>query len=280
MVDESSISETAYHCTATWHLAQMTRAAEMIYSLACVISKSSHQFFCSAPNLAHYLGYERRQIYRGLQELEDTGFLELISRLSFQSSVYRVVLHKDWAAKHPGRCATKQAFPWAGEGDELGRKLYALSGGRHRFLEYQIKLLRKVGIPEELVLTEWEDFLGRWRPLNRQDARYAFSRFYDLLKAKHGDPNPLEMLIYQLYQISGYFFSGVYKMDLSWMIGRFPEAEIIERFGVHLENGSDTKRAVRSFCDECRQEQVSQFRVAMNTAKPAPVKGVSSEAGC
>ncbi|MGA8540701.1 MAG: helix-turn-helix domain-containing protein, partial [Terriglobales bacterium] len=199
MVDESSISETAYHCTATWHLAQMTRAAEMIYSLACVIAKNSHQFFCSAPNLAQYLGYERRQIYRGLQELEDAGFLELKSRQSFQSSVYSVVLHKDWAEKHPGRCATKQLFPWDGEGDELGRKLYAISGGRHRFLEYQIKLLRKSGIPEELILTEWQDFLGRWKPLNRQDARYFFSRFYDLLKAKNGNPNPLEMLIFQLY---------------------------------------------------------------------------------
>jgi len=245
----------------------MSRAAELIYSLACVISRDSHQFFCSAPNLAQYFGYERRQIYRGLQQLEDAGLLELKSRQSFQSSVYRVVLHKDWAEKYPGRCATKQALPWDGEGDELGRKMYALSGGRHRFLDYQIKLLRKSGLSEELILAEWQGFIGRWKPLNRQDGRYAFSRFYDVLKAKNGNPKPLEALIFQLYQMSGYVFSGCYKADLSWMARHFSDADIVERFNAHLETSPDTKPAIRAFCDECRQEQVSQLRLAMEERK-------------
>jgi hypothetical protein len=266
MIDETMAGETAYHCTATWHLARMTRAAEMIYSLACVISKTSHRFFCSAPNLAQYIGYERRQIYRGLQELEDAGFLELESRQTFQSSVYGVILHKAWAQNHPGRCATKQAFPWDGEGDELGRKMFALSGGRHRFLNHEIQMLRKSGLSEELILTEWQDFIGSWKPLNRQDARYAFSRFYDLLKVKNGNPNPLQTLVFRLYQMSGYVFSGSYKASLSWIASHLSEAEIVGRFNDHLANTPETRRAVRAFCNECLV-QTRDLRLRVNEPK-------------
>lgn len=256
-------NNTAYHCTATWHLARLSRAAEMIYSLACVISKLSHQFFCSAPNLAQYLGYERRQIYRGLQELEDAGFLELKRKQSYQSSVYGVVLHSDWAVSHPGCCATKQAFPWEGEGDELGRRMYALSGGRHRFLEHQIKILRKSGFPEELILEEWANFMAHWKPLNRQDARYFFSRFfYGVLRVKNGSPDRLQALILQLYQTSGYVFSGRYKSDLIWMVDHFSDAEIVDRFRCHFAYEPEVSRAIRAFCAECREEQVSRIRIA------------------
>ena len=266
MIEDTFDTETAYHCTATWHLARMTRAAEMIYSLACVMSKTSHRFFCSASNLAQYIGYERRQIYRGLQELEGAGFLELESRQTFQSSVYGVISHKAWAEKYPGRCATKQTFPWDGERAELGRKMFALSGGRHRFLSHEIKILRKSGLSEEFILTEWQDFIGRWKPLNKQDARYAFSRFYDLLKVKNGNPNPLQTLVFRFYQMSGYVFSGSYKASLSWIAGNLSEAEIVDRFNDHLANTSETRRAVRAFCNECL-EQTRELRLRMNEPK-------------
>jgi DNA-binding transcriptional ArsR family regulator len=252
--------ETAYHCTATWHLARMTKAASLIYSLACVISKDSGQFFCSAPNLAQYLGYERKQIYRGLRELEDAGFLELLRSQSFQSSVYRVVLHKEWAESNPESCASKHKFPWDGEGDELGRKMFAISGGRHRFLTYQIGILRKSGISEAIILEEWQKFTRHWKPLNRQDARYFFSRFYDVLKVRYGNPGPLELLIFHLYQISGYVFSGSYKSSLIWLTRDFSDTEIVERFRDHLRDDFDIPRAIRSFCSEL-SEELSRDRI-------------------
>jgi hypothetical protein len=214
------------------------------------------------------LGYERRQIYRSLQELEDAGFLELESSQSFQSSVYGVVSHKAWAQKYPGRCATKQTMPWDGEGDELGRQMYAFSGGRHRFLNHEIKILRKSGLSEEFILTEWQDFIGRWKPLNKQDSRYAFSRFYDLLKVKSGNPNPLQTLVFHLYQMSGYVFSGSYKASLSWIASHLSEAEIVERFNDHLANTPETPRAVRAFCNGCL-EQIRELRLRMNEPKSA-----------
>jgi biotin operon repressor len=260
VVVDNFIKETAYHCTATWHFARMTRAAELIYSLACVISKQSHNFFCSAPNLATYLGYERRQIYRGLQELEDHGFFEVKSRQSFHATVYRVVLHHEWAEKHPGCCATKQAFPWDGEGDELGRKLFALSGGRHRFVEYEIKMLRSSLLSEGIILAEWEDFISRWKPLNNQDRRYAFSRFFDLLKVKHGNPDRMEVLIFRLYEMSGYVFAGGRRSDLGSIARHHSDDEIVERFAGHLADATESSRAVRAFCKEIRTEQVGQLR--------------------
>jgi hypothetical protein len=251
--------ETAYHCTATWHLARMSKAAGLIYSLACVISKISHQFFCSAPNLAQYLDYERRQIYRALRELETARFLELISSRNFQTNVYRVVLHAEWAEKHPGKCATKQTFVWEAEGDELGRQMYALSGGRYRFREHEVKILRKTGLTEKDILAEWQDFIDRWEPLNPQDEKYPFSRFHDVVKVKMGNSNRLQTLIVQLYQMSGYVFSGAYKADLTSMIQNSPDTEIIDRFNNHLTNQLEVKDAVRKFCEEIRREQIARI---------------------
>ena len=270
-------SVTAYHCTATWHLARKIRAAELIYSLACVVSKSSHKFFCSAENLAHYLGYERRQIYRGLQELEDAGFLEIVSRQSFQSCVYQVILHKAWAEKHPDGCAIKQSFPWEGEGDELGRKMYALGGGRYRFMQHEVKTLRRTALPEEFILREWEDFIGRWRPLHKHDAKYAFSRFYDVLKVKRGDSNPFQLLVFQLYELSGYIFSGQYKTELKRMAAEYSPADFVERFKTYLERPCNASFAIRAFCAEYSDERAARLRAERCTEE---ARDICDDAEC
>jgi hypothetical protein len=164
--DESALGkdhtreESPFHCSAERHLVRMSsRFAPALYSWARRLSRNSRVFSASAENVAKHFEIERKTVLRALEELSTVGFFELIRIERFKPSVYRVVDHKEWAKSHPGRCVEKDTLPWEGEGDPLGRQLFAISGQRTRFLPNQVTGLRRLGFSDGQIEEAYRAFL-------------------------------------------------------------------------------------------------------------------------
>ena len=136
-------------------------------------------------------------------------------------------------------------------------------------MDYQIKILRQSNLPEEVILSDWTNFIDRWKPQNRQDGRYGFSRFYDVLKAKYGNASPLEALIFRFYEMSGYVFAGEYKSVLSLAMDHLPEEDIVACFEEHLAKPTNSSHAVNTFCEECRLDVKREIRLSRTAIEHA-----------
>lgn len=169
---KSQQRETAFYCSSVYHLVHLSRVAQSVYDIGMSLTKGEEtsEFYASAKQLADYLGYNERQIRRGREELTEVGFFELIRERNFDTTIYRVLTHKQWAEKHPDQCAEKVEMPWAGEGDPLGQKLYAASAGERKLRDHQTLLLRRTEITEEIIVEEFRTFLTRWKPNGPRDA--------------------------------------------------------------------------------------------------------------
>ena len=182
MIDQpdSHHFDAPYHCCEEWHLARLTPVCVPLYFFARRISYQSKIFVCSAVNLAGFLGYNERTIRRGLHQLDEIGFFELEEQHMFCPTKYRVFDHQEWAEQHPGRCAIKVEYPWAGEGDRLGQRLWVESGSRIKFAEFQVCNIRKLGLGEGEVLQEFKTYMegaGRFKkPKNVPGGFYLYLR--------------------------------------------------------------------------------------------------------
>lgn len=173
-----------FHCSWEWHIARLSSVCALIYSFAFKVgggmgtAPSGRRFFASASSLAAYFGYSASQVRRGLRELEQMGFFQLIARKKFKPTHYRVLSHEDWAAKHKGECTIKVEYPWAGEGDALGQSLWKRSGGQVKFADFQVKGLRNLGVEaskiEEQFSAYWEQTGQRMKPKNVPASFYKF----------------------------------------------------------------------------------------------------------
>jgi len=177
-----------YHCSPEWHLARLTRTplAGLLYSFAFRISKNSGIFHGSVLGLATYFGISRWKVQRAMQALTELGFFVCVARESFKPSEYRVVPHKDWAAQHPGCCTVRETFPWSEEeGDALGVRLWNASGGKMRYMPFQLAALRKTGLTDDQIVAAFEELvaaekarrqatglLGRWSAVHHRFLRW------------------------------------------------------------------------------------------------------------
>lgn len=148
--------DSPYHCSAEWHLAALRPICALIHGFALHIGWESRTFSCSAVNMAEYLQRNESTIRAGYKELEDLGFFEKKIQGRFNSSVYRVLNHEEWAKKNPGRCVQKLDFGW--KDDPLGQRLYIASGMRVKWREQQINALRNVGSTDERIVEEFERY--------------------------------------------------------------------------------------------------------------------------
>jgi hypothetical protein len=149
-----------FHCSAEWHLRNAeSKLVPLIYLWAGRLSVNSGTFFPSVESIASYFGVHRTTVFRALRELEYLGFLEVVHREPGKPVRYRVVDHKEWQEKNPGRCITKEVFPWTGEGDPLARELYAISGGLAKFFPGQMKGLRAFKFSDEEIRHQFQAFL-------------------------------------------------------------------------------------------------------------------------
>lgn len=181
-----------YYCTAEWHISRMkSRWALAVYNFALRISKTSGIFYCSALRLAEYFGCNEKSIRRAHEELVGVGFLKLIDRPLFEASVYEPVKHKSWAEMYPGKCVTKREFPWSGDGDQLGRDLWSVSGGQAPFMNHHIKALKKHGFSDAETISEFKAFWSSRRHSMKADRfkskrRLLIGQFINLMKEKGG----------------------------------------------------------------------------------------------
>lgn len=188
-----SFPETShFYCSLEWHTARLSPVCTPLYTFAFALSGGTgvefrkRRFFVSAEKLADYFGYSACQVRRGLKELEELGFLQLIAREKFRPTHYRVLSHSEWAKKHPGNCAVKAELPWSGEGDPLGQSLWKLSGGTVEFAVFQIKNLRKLGFEESEIE---EQFSAYWEETGqRMSPKNVPAGFYKAIKSTtHGE---------------------------------------------------------------------------------------------
>ena len=119
-----------FHCSWEWHIARLCAVCALIYPHAFKVGGgietelAERRFFASAGSLAAYFDYSECQVRRGLKQLEEAEFFQLIARKKFKPTQYRVFSHDEWALRHKGKCTTKVTFPWTGEGDPLGQALW------------------------------------------------------------------------------------------------------------------------------------------------------------
>jgi hypothetical protein len=188
MRNNSRVSKDyAFECSEYFHLAELTRTAILIYGLAFKISKRGERpFFASAVTVGEYLNISSSQIRRGLEQLEELGLLELKESGKFRANIYRVIQHKDWAKSNPGKCCSKEEFPWIGEGDPLGIELWTITGGIVRFKEFQIQAFRKLGLSDATIIAEFQRFWGQ--SAEKIKARMVSPSFYKWLETiVHGE---------------------------------------------------------------------------------------------
>lgn len=181
-LNEHVVIESFFHCSAEWHLRQMkSNFAAILYSWARRLTRNSGVFSASVTSVSHYFGVDRKTVLRALGELTRLGLFELKRRARFRPNVYRIIDHKEWAARHPGLCVEKAALPWDGEGDPLGRQLFAISGQRVKFLPNQMTGLRRLGFSDPEITELFRSFIGE---ANYPDSEWsrAYYEFYARLK--------------------------------------------------------------------------------------------------
>ncbi len=182
-----------YHCSPEWHLERLRDGegnrvpfAALLYPWALRISKKSQRFHASAEGIAEHFGRSIWTVIRALEALVAAGFFILIAKEKFRPSVYQVISHADWAQQHPGQCVVKEKMPWSDEpGDDLGKRLWNISGGKLKYQPYQLAALRGTGL-DDLDITEAftefvahenarrkaHNWLGRWKSVPHRFLRY------------------------------------------------------------------------------------------------------------
>jgi hypothetical protein len=98
----------AFHCSAEWHLAKLGKYPALVHALILRIQTEERDFFGSNDQIAEYFGADGKTIRRVLDVLVDTGFVEVIEERVGESTIYRALTHKEWAAKYPSRCCVKK----------------------------------------------------------------------------------------------------------------------------------------------------------------------------
>lgn len=170
--------EGSFYCGAEWHLQQMkSRLACPLYNWARRLSQKSGVLSASAEHMAEYFGVNRKTVLCALEELAESGFLVIDRSERFRPNTYKVLDHKEWIKRHPNRCVGKVSFPWEGEGDPLGRQLYAISGGRVKFWPRQMTGLRNLGFSDEQIIERFQSFIDQASYTGKR-WKHAYYDFY------------------------------------------------------------------------------------------------------
>jgi hypothetical protein len=162
-------SETSrLYCSAEWHFSRFEGGTYCfpIYSLAMRMAFASEMFWPSLEELAEYLNADIKAIREAVHLLVLSGFFVVVKAELGETVRYRPVPHDEWEKTNPGLCVHKDEMPWSG-GDELGRQLYAVTGGWKLFPSYLVAF-RKTGHSDSAIVAHckaWvKTYTGqRWR---------------------------------------------------------------------------------------------------------------------
>lgn len=163
-----------------------TQYVYLLYTFALRLAKRSQIFSASIPTLAAYFRVNEKTVRAAIQLLVEIGFFERVSSESGVSVRYRPLTHKEWAAKHPAECTEKEEMPWSGERqDELGKMLYAISGGRFKPYVNFLRGMRKTGHSDAAIADHFRTFLQTYQPHDERPwAMGLCSRFLSYLRAQ------------------------------------------------------------------------------------------------
>lgn len=180
---------TQFYCCSEWHFARLrgrgSNITPIVYTLALNFSKNTGVFNIAAGNLADFFGVEVKNVQRAYLHLVRLGFFEVLHRERGTSVKYRVLKHRDWAAKHPGSCAERIEMPWEDEEkDKLGQRLYAISGGRYRTYANFLKGMRNTGHDDNAIETLFREFIAKEHPTGKMWRNGFSGRFMKFLRSK------------------------------------------------------------------------------------------------
>jgi hypothetical protein len=179
---------TQFYCCSEWHFARLhgrgSNIAPLVYTIALNFSKNTGVFNIAAGNLAEFLGVDVKNVQRAYQHLVRLGFFEVLRRERGTSVKYRVLKHRDWKAKHPGCCAERVEMPWDDEEkDQLGQRLYGVSGGRYRTYTNFLKGMRNTGHNDEAICALFREFIDIEQPTGKQWRNGFSGRFMKFLRS-------------------------------------------------------------------------------------------------
>lgn len=177
--------QAEFHCCAEWHLRQSDSVAVLcVYHNAYRLSRNSGVYSAAQGTVAKFFSMNRSTVAQATKWLVDHGFFELISsgKENWESNTYRVLGHREWAAKYPGHCCEKISFGW--EQTELGKQLYAASGQRVKFKQFEIQNYRSLGLANEIVLDSFTIFRDEnpWLFEHKRFRKRVGSEFWKYLK--------------------------------------------------------------------------------------------------
>src|SRR5579864_3065239 len=161
-----------FYCSAEYHLARLSgcgaTVAALIYSQSLRVSKKSGVFSASIPTLAAFFNVDERTVRKAMRLLVALGFFEIIREECGASVKYRPIHHRDWAPKHPDRCATKDEMPWDDEvKDTLGPELHAISGHRFKVYPNFLKGMRNTGHDDAAIREHFRAFIAETLPTGK-----------------------------------------------------------------------------------------------------------------
>jgi len=147
---ESFPKSKPFHCSAAWHLWK-SGACLAIYNLIGAITlNGEREFFGSKENVAAYFGMNYEATRRVFKTLVKLGFLE-----SLGAKKYRYILHDKWSETH-GPCAKRELFPWQESANPFVGKIWGISGGKIRLVEWKVEQFYKHIGDEELFIKEFQ----------------------------------------------------------------------------------------------------------------------------
>lgn len=100
--------ETAFYCSADWHLVKLGKHAALVHALMLRVQKEDRDFYGSKGNIEEYFDADEKSIRKAIRSLVDSGFVEEIQTRDGQSTIRRALNHKEWAGRNPGRCTVKR----------------------------------------------------------------------------------------------------------------------------------------------------------------------------
>jgi hypothetical protein len=164
-------------------------ASLALYSLAYRITRAcKNKYRASVPQLMHHFGRSESTFHRAYGNLRDLGFFLLLEsgQGTWESNVFRVLTHEEWAEAHPNQCAVKIDNNWQDGFDPLGIELFNVSGGKVKFRPFQIMWYRQNGLTDDEIV----GLFNVWYPPHalaqkgkkwREGVGYQFGRWIELV---------------------------------------------------------------------------------------------------
>src|SRR6266436_7174519 len=105
-------------CSPEWHIMRLDSAVDATLALYALAIRLTHagkkNYHASVPQLMHHFDRSESTFHRAYGNLRNLGFFILLEsgQFNWESNVFRVLTHEEWAEEHPNQCAVKIDNNW------------------------------------------------------------------------------------------------------------------------------------------------------------------------